>query len=78
MKVYKNDRLLSEGEGRAALESTVKCVTWLANTLGKYGISLDAGDVILSGSWVPLEPVQAGDAMRLEIGDVGKCEVVFI
>lgn len=78
MKVYKNDRLLSEGEGRAALESPVKCVTWLANKLGKYGISLDAGDVILSGSWVPLEPVQAGDAMRLEIGGVGKCEVVFI
>jgi 2-oxopent-4-enoate/cis-2-oxohex-4-enoate hydratase len=78
MRVYKNDRLLSEGEGSAALGSPVKCVTWLANTLGRYGISLDAGDVILSGSWVPLEPVVPGDAMRLEIGDVGRCEVVFI
>ena len=77
MRVFKNGELLSEGEGRAALDSPVKCVTWLANTLGRYGISLDAGDVILSGSWVPLEPVQAGDTMRLEIGGVGACEVVF-
>ena len=52
-------------------------MTWLANTLGRYGIPLEAGDLILSGSWVPLEPVQAGDEMRLEIGGVGTCDVRF-
>jgi 2-oxopent-4-enoate/cis-2-oxohex-4-enoate hydratase len=77
MRVFKNGELLSQGEGRAALDSPVKCVTWLANTLGAYGITLNAGDVILSGSWVPLEPVQAGDKMRLEITGLGGCEVVF-
>ncbi len=77
MRVFKNGELLSQGEGRAALDSPVKCVTWLANTLGAYGITLNAGDVILSGSWVPLEPVEAGDTMALEITGLGRCEVVF-
>ena len=77
MTVFKNGEILSQGKGSAALESPVKCVTWLANTLGRYGIPLEAGDLILSGSWVPLEPVQAGDEMRLEIGGVGACDVRF-
>jgi hypothetical protein len=37
MRVYKNDALLSQGLGSAALGSPVNCVTWLANTLGEFG-----------------------------------------
>ena len=78
MRVYKNGKVLSEGVGSAALGSPVNCVTWLANTLGEYGITLDAGDVVLSGSLVPLEPVQAGDEMVLEVEGVGSAAVSFI
>ena len=77
MKVYKNGALLSEGLGSAALDSPVLSVAWLANTLGKYGITLDAGDVVLSGSLVPLEPVVPGDQMHLEVAGVGTAAVRF-
>jgi 2-oxopent-4-enoate/cis-2-oxohex-4-enoate hydratase len=77
MRVYKNDELLSEGLGSAALESPLNCVSWLANTLSEFGISLNAGDVVLSGSLVPLEPVVAGDAMRLEVEGIGTASVRF-
>tara|TARA_R110000772_G_scaffold268361_1_gene395051 strand:+ start:47291 stop:48070 length:780 start_codon:yes stop_codon:yes gene_type:complete len=77
MKVYKNGQLLSEGLGAAALGNPLSCVAWLANTLGEYGISLLAGDIILSGSLVPLEPIKAGDEMSLEISGVGSLAVVF-
>ena len=46
-------------------------VAWLANTLGAYGIALEAGEVILSGSVVPLEPVQTGDEMHLIMSGEG-------
>jgi len=75
MTVWKNGEVAAQGKGRAALDSPVKCVTWLANTLGRYGITLDAGDVILSGSWVPLLPVVAGDEMKMEIKGVGVTEL---
>ena len=78
MRVEKNGAPLSEGYGRAALGSPVHCVAWLANTLGQYGITLDAGDVVLSGSLVPLEPVVAGDEMRLTIEGVGSAHVKFV
>ncbi|MCU7797051.1 MAG: 2-oxopent-4-enoate hydratase [Candidatus Thiodiazotropha sp. (ex Myrtea spinifera)] len=77
MVVEKNGELLSTGAGAAALGSPVNCVAWLANTLGQFGISLKAGEVILSGSLVPLEPVVAGDFMRVDIGGIGSASVRF-
>ena len=77
MVVEKNGSILSTGAGAAALGSPVNCVAWLANTLGRFGISLKAGEVILSGSLVPLEPIVAGDFMRVEIGGIGSASVRF-
>lgn len=77
MVVEKNGAIISTGAGAAALGSPVNCVTWLANTLGQFGIALKAGEVILSGSLVPLEPVQAGDYMRVDIGGIGSASVRF-
>jgi 2-oxopent-4-enoate/cis-2-oxohex-4-enoate hydratase len=78
MVVEKNGEVLSTGAGAAALGSPLICVAWLANTLGQYGVSLDAGEVILSGSLVPLEPVAPGDAMRVTIGGIGSATVRFV
>jgi 2-oxopent-4-enoate/cis-2-oxohex-4-enoate hydratase len=78
MTVYKNGQVLSEGLGSAALGNPLTCVAWLANTLGEFGVELNAGDVVLSGSWVPLEPVVAGDTMRLEIEGLGTASVNFV
>lgn len=78
MVVEKNGQVISTGAGAAALGSPVSCVAWLANTLGKFGVSLKAGEVILSGSLVPLEPVKAGDFMRVDIGGIGSASVRFV
>ena len=78
MVVEKNGSILSTGAGAAALGSPVNCVAWLANTLGNFGISLKAGEVILSGSLVPLEPIVAGDYMRVDIGGIGSASVRFV
>ncbi|MGB2255103.1 MAG: 2-oxopent-4-enoate hydratase [Spongiibacter marinus] len=78
MVVEKNGAIISTGAGAAALGSPVNCVAWLANTLGEFGISLKAGEVILSGSLVPLEPVQAGDSLRVDIGGIGSASVRFV
>ena len=78
MVMEKNGSVISTGAGAAALgASPVTCVAWLANTLGQLGTSLQAGDVILSGSLVPLEPIKAGDHMSVSIGGIGRTAVVF-
>ncbi|MGH7297339.1 MAG: fumarylacetoacetate hydrolase family protein [Polyangiaceae bacterium] len=75
--VVKNGLPLSEGVGAAALGSPAFCVAWLANTLSRFGIPLKAGEIILSGSLVPLEPVKAGDRMHLALEGIGQAGVQF-
>lgn len=77
MVVTKNGAELSRGVGAAALGSPLNCVAWLANTLGAYGIPLKAGEIILSGSLVPLEPVVAGDVMHVAVEGLGELTVEF-
>ena len=77
MEVEKNGTVISTGKGSAAMGNPITCVAWLANTLGEFGISLDAGDIILSGSLVPLEPVVPGDVMTVRVLGVGECTVNF-
>lgn len=73
----KNGEIIATGAGAAALGSPVNCVAWLANTLGEFGIKLEAGEVILSGSLVPLHPIVPGDSMHLSVGGIGHASVRF-
>ncbi|HHJ36089.1 MAG TPA: 2-oxopent-4-enoate hydratase [Gammaproteobacteria bacterium] len=78
MVVELNGRLCSTGAGAAALgASPVTTMVWLANTLGELGTPLKAGEVILSGSLVPLQPVKPGDYMSVSIGGIGRTAVRF-
>ena len=56
VEVIKNGEFLSEGKGSAVQGHPAQAVAWLANTLGEYDIPLLKGEIILSGSLVPLEP----------------------
>jgi 2-oxopent-4-enoate/cis-2-oxohex-4-enoate hydratase len=75
--VRKNGAPLSEGFGAAVQGSPLQAVAWLANTLGAYGVGLDAGDIILSGSLVPLEPAAKGDVFEMMLHGVGGCTAQF-
>jgi 2-oxopent-4-enoate/cis-2-oxohex-4-enoate hydratase len=77
VRVWKNERPLSEGLGSAVQGSPLASVAWLANTLGAYGVELKAHEIILSGSLVPLEPASPGDHFRLELEGVGSARVSF-
>ena len=57
--------------------SPLASVAWLADTLGAYGVTLDAGDIILSGSLVPLETARPGDLFELDCDALGSASVRF-
>lgn len=76
--VTKNGAPLSDGYGVAVQGSPLAAVTWLANTLAHYGVALNAGDIILSGSLVPLEPARAEDLFGMELHDIGPATAQFV
>jgi 2-oxopent-4-enoate/cis-2-oxohex-4-enoate hydratase len=78
MTIYKNGEFNSAGLGSAVQGNPLTAVAWLANTLGEFGIPFKAGEIILSGSLVPLIPVVAGDEMTLEIEGMGGCSCKFV
>ena len=82
VSVSKNGSPLSEGYGHAVQGDPAQAVAWLANTLGAHSVTLDAGDVILSGSLVPLAPAVKGDIFEMILGDgertLGHCVARFV
>jgi 2-oxopent-4-enoate/cis-2-oxohex-4-enoate hydratase len=78
MVLEKNGEIVSTSAGAAVQGSPVNAVAWLANTLGRLGIALKAGEVILSGSQSPLVPVRAGDSLYCSVGGLGGTSVRFI
>lgn len=78
VEVTKNGEFLSEGLGSAVQGSPLQSIAWLANTFAELGIGLKAGEVILSGSLVPLEPIVVGDKMSMSLQGIGDLEVNFV
>jgi 2-oxopent-4-enoate/cis-2-oxohex-4-enoate hydratase len=78
MVLEKNGEVISTSCGAAVQGSPVNAVAWLANMLGSLGMSLRAGDVILSGSQSPLVPVAKGDSFHCSVGGLGSTSVRFI
>jgi 2-oxopent-4-enoate/cis-2-oxohex-4-enoate hydratase len=78
MVLEKNGEIVSTTTGASVQGSPVNAVAWLANTLGRLGIGLKAGDVILSGSQSPLVPVVTGDSLVCSVGGLGSTSVRFV
>lgn len=77
LNMYRNGELHSSGLGSAVQGHPAEAVAWLANTLGTFGMPLRAGEIILSGSLVPLVPAQAGDRFELTIEGIGSASISF-
>ncbi|MDR1240039.1 MAG: fumarylacetoacetate hydrolase family protein [Treponema sp.] len=78
MKLYKNGELAGEGTGAAVLGDPCVSVAWLANRLWSYGVTLKAGEVILSGAFSAAPLAKKGDAFRAEFSSFGMVEAQFV
>jgi 2-oxopent-4-enoate/cis-2-oxohex-4-enoate hydratase len=78
MVLEKNGEIVVTGAGAATMGHPVNAMVWLANTLGKLGIALKAGDIVLSGAMGAMVPVVKGDNLRMTIGGLGGCSVRFV
>ncbi|MDR2186052.1 MAG: fumarylacetoacetate hydrolase family protein [Treponema sp.] len=78
MKLYKNGALAGEGTGAAVLGDPGVSVAWLANRLWSYGVTLKAGEVILSGAFSAAPPAVKGDVFIAEFSSFGKVEARFV
>jgi 2-oxopent-4-enoate hydratase len=73
----KNGQTVATGAGAAVLGSPAQSVAWLANRLSAFGIGLDPGEIILSGSAVAAVAVKPGDSVHLMVDRIGEVGCFF-
>lgn len=76
--IYKNDVVEESGLGGAVLDHPATGVAWLANKLAPYGETLEAGEIVLGGSFVRPIPCAAGDVICADYGPLGEIKVKFV
>lgn len=69
--LYRNETLEDTGVAAAILNHPANGVVWLANKLAAHGDSLEAGSIILAGSFTKPMWVYPGDTVHADFGDLG-------
>jgi 2-oxo-hept-3-ene-1,7-dioate hydratase len=73
----KNHEVVATGLGAAVLDDPVMGIFWLARRMGQYGQRIEAGQVILSGSFIaPLE-CPSGTVIDADFGPFGSVSISF-
>lgn len=72
-----NDEIIETGVSGGVLGHPALGVAWLAGKLAQHGDRLEAGELILAGSFTRPVWVQPGDVVRAEYQDMGFVEVAF-
>jgi 2-keto-4-pentenoate hydratase len=77
MTIHHNGELAAEGLGSAALGHPAKSTAWLANKLLEFGVSLEPGDIVISGGITKMLPVKAGDEFVFSLTSQPSLTVTF-
>jgi 2-oxo-hept-3-ene-1,7-dioate hydratase len=68
---YRNGVIEETGVAAGVLNHPANGVAWLANKLSPFGIGLEAGEVVLAGSFTRPVPCRAGDVFHADYGPLG-------
>lgn len=66
-----------EGKGANVLGDPRVAMTWIANELGSYGVTLKKGEFVTTGTCIVPLTVKPGDSVVLDYGDFGKMDIDF-
>lgn len=72
-----NDTTVGTGRGTAVMGDPAAAVAWLADALANYGTAIEAGQLVLSGSYTTASFVGAGDQAAATVTGIGSVAVSF-
>ena len=76
--LYKNGVIEESGLGAAVLNHPGNGVVWLANKLAPHGEGLEAGEIVLGGSFTRPVACAAGDTFHADYGPLGSISLRFV
>jgi 2-oxo-hept-3-ene-1,7-dioate hydratase len=76
--MFRNGEIEETGLAAGVLGHPALGVAWLANKLGQMGVTLEAGHIVLAGSFTRVVFAQKGDTLHGDFGPLGSVAVQFI
>jgi 2-oxo-hept-3-ene-1,7-dioate hydratase len=76
--MHRNGVIEDSGVAGAVLGHPALGPAWLANKLSTYGERLQAGEIILGGSFTAPLPAKAGDTFHIDFNQMGSISVRFV
>ena len=76
--LYRNETIEESGVAAAVLNHPATGVAWLANKLAQHGDRLEAGEIILAGSFTRPMWVEVGDTVLADFKELGTISCRFV
>jgi 2-oxo-hept-3-ene-1,7-dioate hydratase len=76
--MYRNAEIEETGIAAGVLGHPALGVAWLANKIGQHGVSLEAGHLVLAGSFTRVVFARKGDTLHADFGQLGGIAVQFV
>jgi 2-oxo-hept-3-ene-1,7-dioate hydratase len=76
--LFKNAVIEESGLGAAVLNHPANGVAWLANKLAPHGERLEAGEIVLGGSFTRPVACAVGDVFHADYGPLGSISLRFV
>jgi 2-oxo-hept-3-ene-1,7-dioate hydratase len=76
--LYRNGVIEESGVSAAVLNHPAKGVAWLANKLAPYDVTLEAGQIILGGSFTRPVAASPGDTFHVDYDQLGSIACRFV
>ena len=76
--LYRNGIIEESGVAAAVLNHPANGVAWLANKLALHDVELEAGQIILAGSFTRPVWARAGDTFQADYGPMGSISCQFV
>ena len=70
--LYKNGEIEESGTASAVMGNPINSVAWLARKLDEFGVHMEAGHTVLSGSFIRAHPMEVGDSFVADFGPLGQ------
>ena len=74
---FRNGQIEESGVAAAVLNHPANGIAWLANKLARHGVTLEPGQVILSGSFIRPVDARKGDTFHAEYSSHGSVSCYF-
>ena len=76
--MYRNSEIEETGVAAGVLGHPALGVAWLANKLGQHGAALEAGHLVLAGSFTRVVFARKRDTLHADFGNLGGIAIQFV